>query len=52
VQGNQVIFTASSSGYEDFTVTATINGDDSWLGSVTGSGFNNDTFEAQPSFFP
>ena len=50
--GNLISFTVMIPGLESGTVTATVQADGSWVGTIDGSGYNNEPFEAQPSFFP
>lgn len=52
VTGNQIAFTTTTPGFSAATVSATIQADQSWVGTINGSGFTNAPFSAQPSFFP
>lgn len=47
-----VEFTATTPGLDSATVTANVQADGSWIGTIDGSGFSNAPFETQPRFFP
>lgn len=52
LNGNQISLTTVTPGFFPATVTASIQSDGSWVGTINGSGFNNAPLTVQPSFFP
>lgn len=48
LSGNQLIFTSSSPGFSNSTISATVQPDGSLTGTINGSGYANSPFSADP----
>lgn len=52
IKDGSIEFTATVPGLNASTVTANIQADGNWVGTIDGSGFSNAPFETPPRFFP
>lgn len=52
IKEGSIQFTATIPGVDAATVTANVQTDGRWVGTIDGSGFSNAPFETQPQFFP
>ncbi|MCB9852818.1 MAG: hypothetical protein H6819_06960 [Phycisphaerales bacterium] len=52
IKDGSIQFTATIPGLNAATVTANVQADGKWVGTIDGSGFSNAPFDTQPRFFP
>jgi hypothetical protein len=52
VANDRISFSVNTPGLSSASATATVQADGSWEGTLAGSGFEGDRFEAEPPFFP